>query len=191
MQRANGVKSTVAKSFAKLGIDVICSDSFAKKLTFPGQPAFKAIILHFGNALVLPSGELNRKLLRELIFKEEKERVWLENLLHPLIRNAIQEQIQTVKSPYCIIEIPLLYQKSDFPYLNTILVVTAPENLAISRVMQRDGCSKAEAEAILTLQKNKVQFEKIADDILVNAGDIADLEKDVEQLHRHYLRERN
>jgi dephospho-CoA kinase len=180
-------KSTAAKIFANLDIEVICSDTLAKQLTVANQPAFQAIMQHFGEELRMPNGELNRRLLRDIIFKTESERLWLENLLHPLIRKAIIEHIQQVQSPYCIIEIPLLYKRSDFPFLHAILAISIPDSVTISRVMKRDHCSKAEAEAILTLQKHKIDNETIVDDIIVNTGSLAKLEATVIELHNHYL----
>lgn len=180
-------KSTVARIFAQMGIEVICSDSLAKALTAPGQPAYLEILRHFGDELKMPEGALDRRRLRNIIFKSESERLWLENLLHPLIRQAIAAQISEVKSPYCVIEIPLLYKKADFPWLDSILAVTAPDEIAIARLMQRDHCAKADAEALLALQKNRLDYATLVDDIIINTGTLAALEKETLRLHKHYL----
>lgn len=180
-------KSTAASIFAQLGAEVISSDTLAKELTAAGQPALEKILQHFGKELQLPNGGLNRRALRAIIVKDDQERLWLENLLHPLIRKAIQQRIQQVQGPYCIIEIPLLYKKSDFPYLDSILAITSPDHLAIDRAMHRDHCSRAEAEAMLALQKNRLNCETMVDDIIVNSGSLSSLEEKVTQLHQHYL----
>lgn len=180
-------KSTVARIFADLGIEVISSDGLARALTRSGEPAFLEIIRHFGNDLKMPNGELDRRRLRNIILKNESERLWLENLLHPLIRQGIQEKMRQAKGPFCIIEIPLLYRRQDFPWLNSILAVTTSDELAIKRLMQRDHCSRADAEALLSLQKNRLDNDNLADNILVNTGSLPALENKTLQLYQHYL----
>jgi len=132
------------------------------------------------------NGELNRKKLRDIIVNNAEERRWLEQLLHPLIRHALQTKAQQSKAPYCLIEIPLLYKKSDYPWLDRILVVTAPEPLVLSRLMQRDQCSEAEAKAIYQVQQAQVSYPELADDLLVNAGNFEELSEKINQLHELY-----
>jgi len=79
-------KSTVAQIFTDLGIDVINADHIAKELTVKNSQALKEIVTHFGIGVLNDEGQLNRRVLRELIFNNSLERLWLENLLHPLIR---------------------------------------------------------------------------------------------------------
>lgn len=118
-------KSTVATIFKQLEIEVISADCIAKQLTTKGQAAYTEIAAHFGSEILAADGQLNRRSLREIIFADKNERLWLENLLHPLIRKGIEEQISLCKSAYCVIEIPLLVDKVNYPYLNKILLIAA------------------------------------------------------------------
>lgn len=180
-------KSTVAKMFHHLGAEVICSDTIARALTARNQPALLDIKRHFGNDILLVNGELNRQKLREIIFHHPEERLWLEKLLHPLIRQALYAKAMQSKAPYCIIEIPLLYQKNDYPWLDRILVITTPEKIALERIMQRDQCSLTQAKAIIDVQNAQVNYVDLADDLIVNEGDLMMLEKQIARLHRVYM----
>lgn len=176
-------KSTVASFFKQLGATVISADHIAKELTMPGKPAFQCIVEHFGQTILSPTGELNRRRLRQLIFEDAHERRWLEQCLHPRIRKEIEARISQVQSPYCIIEIPLLTQKADYPYLDRVLLVQADEKQRISRIIARDHHSEAEARAMLATQLEDEQQTALADDILINTGSLTDLQEKISVLH--------
>ena len=183
-------KSTVAAHFAQLGIDVISADHISRTLVNRDQPALQEITRHFGKSVLTQSGELNRRHLRELIINNANERVWLENLLHPLIREKIKQDIAHCKSAYCIIEIPLLTNKSVYPYLNRILLVLADPEQQITRIMARDHCSRDQASALLaTTRADDDKRRLIADDIVVNDASMSLLQIQAEQLHAQYLLE--
>lgn len=180
-------KSTVAGYFANLGIDIISADKIARELTTELQPAFQGIVKHFGDHVLTPTGQLDRRSLRQLIFTNPTERLWLENYLHPLIRKQIELQIPTMQSPYCIIEIPLLRDRTRYPYLNRVLVIVAEAEQQIARLTVRDHCSKEDTLAILATQTNQQILCALADDRITNTGSLGNLEKDVEHLHKKYL----
>jgi len=180
-------KSTVSQFFKKKGIIVISADEAARKLTAIHQPALAAIANYFGQSILTLSGELNRAALRELVFKDPKKRLWLEELLHPLIRQYIQDKIKESQSPYSVIEIPLLNKRSDYPYLDRILLILATHEQQIERVILRDNCSREQAEAILASQIDNNLRQEFADDIISNTDSLLELEKKVEKLHQQYL----
>jgi dephospho-CoA kinase len=181
-------KSTVASYFESLGIEIISADQVAKDLTRSDQPAFQAILTHFGPSVLQSNGELNRSYLRQLIFTHEPNRRWLEQLLHPMIRQMIKHKVTQVQSPYCIIEIPLLTNKANYPYLNRILLVKSDPKEQIGRFMARDNSTKEDAQAILATQQAHVDIHlAMADDVLMNTGSLNELQKKVVVLHDHYL----
>lgn len=180
-------KSTVAEVFAQLNVPIINADKIAKELTAKGQPALQAIVTHYGQELLTTEGELNRRALREIIFTNSQERSWLEHLLHPLIRQAIKEQVASCTSIYCVVEIPLLVDKTLYPYIDRILLVTAPVETQITRIMQRDQCTKEQAlTAIATQPDLKVRLQN-ADDLLINNVEVEQLKNQVMDLHQKYL----
>jgi len=179
-------KSTVAKLFADLGVPIIDADVAAREVTQPNTAAFASIVKHFGKDILLPDGILNRAKLRNIIFVDAKQRLWLEHLLHPLIQKQMKQQIDQLSAPYCIAVIPLLLEVEFYSFINRILVVDAPEHAQIQRVMDRDNTSKLEIEAILKTQAQRKDRKAHAHDIIVNDGVLADLIPQVEKLHEKY-----
>ncbi|KTD49424.1 dephospho-CoA kinase [Legionella rubrilucens] len=179
-------KSSAIRCFKNLGIPVIIADEVAREVTAPGQPALQAIQQHFGDKM-LHQGRLNRSKLRQLIFKHPEERRWLENLLHPLIRQRIETRVTSFEAPYCVIEIPLLLDRSHYPYLNRILVILSEPERLIERVMTRDQHTREEALAILATQPDEAARRAIADDLIINEGSLVELEQTINDLHEKYL----
>lgn len=182
-------KTLVSQLFAQQGVNTYSADAVAKALSSKGQYAYKAIVKHFGPEVLLDNNELNRPFIREIIFSNQKEKKWLESLLHPLIREQLKQLVTQSTSAYCLVEIPLLTNKKTYPYLNRILLVYAPEDIQISRLMQRDACSRQQAEAILYSQPSNTSRLKIADEVLYNDSNLTTLSNGVTVLHQNYLNE--
>ncbi|MBA2656087.1 MAG: dephospho-CoA kinase [Tatlockia sp.] len=181
-------KSTVTQLFKNLGVTIISADEAARELTKADQPALIAIEKYFGKAFISTSGELDRKALRQAIFSNPQQRIWLEQLLHPLIRQYIQAQLEQGVKPYAIVEIPLLKARDDYPYLDRVLLITSPSKLAIERLMLRDNCSEAQAETILALQvAESAERSKFVDDLIENSDTLVELSIKIEKLHGLYL----
>jgi len=181
-------KSTVSRLFANHHVPIIDADEIARKLTQPNHPAYKKIIDHFGKAITTENHELDRKKLRLLIFENQKEKIWLEQLLHPMIQKQIQDDIKQLTFPYCIIVIPLLLETESYQFIDRILVVDAEEPLQIERVTARDGMAITHIKAILESQVPRHHRITKAHEIILNNGKIEDLDHQVEQLHLQYLK---
>jgi dephospho-CoA kinase len=181
-------KSTVAQLFSEHGIPIIDADVAARTVTTPDKPAFASIVKHFGEDIVQKDNTLNRAKLRQHIFNDPKQRHWLEKLLHPLIREEMQQQIDQLKAPYCIAVIPLLLEVEFYSFINRILVVDASETQQIQRVMLRDQTSKKNVEAILNSQAHRNDRRAKAHDVIHNDGKIADLIPQVDKLHALYTK---
>ncbi len=180
-------KSTALNCFAELGINTFSADAVARQITNTNSNVLLALRHHFGDRIFLPSGELNRRALRTIIFSNPIQRQWLEKLLHPLIKQQLQDEIQHVNSQYCVIEIPLLFNRHDFPYINRILLITADESTKLSRIMARDQCSQGDAMAILKAQPSEDFRKSIADDLVINETTADSLRQSIHELHQHYL----
>lgn len=180
-------KTTVAKWFENQGIAVFNADKVARDLTARGTNAYEEIIARHGDAITQTNGEIDRRQLRHVIFADANERLWLEQLLHPLIRDQLAQQVRLSQSPYAVAEIPLLKDKALYPYLNRVLVVTASPEVQIARVMARDHCTIEQARAILQAQPGAQDRLQIADDVLVNDGNMAHLTAQAAVLHNRYL----
>lgn len=181
-------KSAVATIFAQLGIDIIDTDIIAHEIVEPGTPALTKIIEHFGAEITNPDQTLNRKILAKKIFNHVDEKIWLEQLLHPLIRDAVEVAKKKVTSPYCIVVIPLLIETLPNPSIDRILVVASPTHLQISRTRERDQRTESEIMAIIASQATPEERLAVADDIISNDQGLAELSAAVTKLHQKYLK---
>jgi dephospho-CoA kinase len=179
-------KSTAA-DFFKSFADVVDADEIARSIVKPNSMALKAIASHFDKLVIAPDGTLNRPWLRDKIFSEPDEKSWLETLLHPLIRTEIISALHNSKSPYCILMSPLLLETDQHLLTNRILVIDAPEDKQIARVIKRDHATKEAVKAIMSTQLSPLIRLQKADDIVINAADISTLKKSILHLHSVYL----
>ena len=180
-------KSAATAEFEKLGITVVDADVVARQVVMPGTPCLQAIAEHFGNQLLTEGGELNRKALRQRVFSNPREKEWLNELLHPAIRQELISQLELADSPYVILSAPLLLENGLEKYCQRVLVVDIPESLQISRTIQRDDSPKKEVEAIMKAQLSRSERLNKANDVLNNDGSLEQLEQQVLQLHQRYL----
>jgi dephospho-CoA kinase len=180
-------KSTIADYFTKLGIDVIDADKIAREVVTPHSAALNEIAVHFGTSALNKDGSLNRGALRRTIFADPKERRWLEALLHPLIRERLEQDIAHSSSPYVVVVIPLLIESSYQYPIDRVLVIDTPEAQQRSRTHLRDQISKEEIENIISAQVSREQRLAAADDIIHNDKGIEELEQQVNKLHQYYL----
>jgi dephospho-CoA kinase len=180
-------KSAAAQVFVELGVHLIDADQAARWVVEPGRPALASIAEHFGAGVLQADGTLNRSALRELIFKDPQQRLWLEGLLHPLIREEITAYLAKAQSPYAILVSPLLLETSQHSMTQRVLVIDVPEALQIQRTVARDNSNAEQVQAILKVQATREYRLSRADDVIVNDRDQAWLKSEVERLHHFYL----
>jgi dephospho-CoA kinase len=160
-------KSTVSRFFSELGVQIIDADLVARQVVEKGQPALRKIEQHFGHE-VLIDGELNRPFLRQIIFKNEQEKWWLNNLLHPLIRAQIVAQLAKAKGDYVLLEAPLLFENNLDKLTDYDLVVDASPALQVKRACSRDGADEEVIYAIIASQIDSQTRLQKADFIIDN-----------------------
>lgn len=180
-------KSAAAACFAVHGIHVVDADDAARWVVEPGQPGLEGLIERFGSGILQPDGCLDRAALRQQIFSDPQQRLWVEQLLHPLIRQAIADNLAGARSDYALLVSPLLIERGQYRQVRRVLVVDVPEALQLQRVLQRDGGSEAQARAILQAQLSRDERLRYADDVIDNTGSLQALEARVLQLHQHYV----
>ncbi len=180
-------KSTIAELFQQQGIEIIDADLISRELVEPGQPALTAIVEHFGEKLIDQRGQLKRTDLREIVFNDAKERHWLEQLLHPLIKDLLQQRIANFASAYCMLMSPLLLETEQKNLVDRILVVDVSKETQIERTIKRDISSRKTIEAIVASQIDRDKRLEIADDIIDNDNDTTHLLQEVKKLHQLYL----
>jgi dephospho-CoA kinase len=180
-------KSRVADIFEALGVTVIDSDAVAREVVAPGSEGLLAIVQRFGPSVLTEDGQLDRRALREIVFADPSARGDLEALTHPRIRARMGALNRQAHGPYLINAIPLLAETGGRRDFDRVLVVDCPEDLQITRVMTRDRIDETAARAVLAAQASRAARLALADDVIVNDGDLESLRKAVGALHERYL----
>jgi dephospho-CoA kinase len=180
-------KSTVAGLFAALGVPLIDTDQVARDLVAPGSALLASVVSLFGRQILLPDGALDRRALREIVFEDPQSRTELEALLHPAIAVETDQRARRLRDPYLLVAIPLLAERGGRARFGRVLLVDCEESLQLRRLQLRDTVTAQAARAIIDAQAPRAARRAIADDILMNEGDIAALAPQVEALHFKYL----
>lgn len=181
-------KSAVSDRFKNQGIVIVDADVASRVVVEPGKPALASIQEHFGAEMILDDGNMNRALMRELVFKDPTEKTWLEQLLHPLIDEEIEIGLQSATTPYAMLVSPLLIEINQVRFTQRVLVVDVPVQVQIQRTMARDNNSAEQVQSIINAQTPREARLERADDVIVNDGDFAELDMEVDNLHRIYLK---
>lgn len=182
-------KSTVARLFGELGVRWVDADDIAREVVAPGEPALKAIVDRYGDTILNREGRLDRSALRDIVFANEKERRWLEATTHPRIRERLTTRLallQQQDSPYVLLVSPLLFESGQADMVQRKLVVDVAEDVQMERAMARDKIDADQAKAILGSQMPREKRLSLADDVLVNEGDLSALVDAVEALDGRY-----
>ncbi|MFC1519794.1 dephospho-CoA kinase [Pseudomonadota bacterium] len=180
-------KTTVANLFADLGIELVDADIIARQVVAKGSAGLQQIQQHFGASVLLDTGELNRPALREKVFNQPEQRLWLNNLLHPMIRQQMLQAVADAKSIYVIMVVPLLFENGLDRLVNTTLVVDIPPHEQIARTAKRDGVDSTQVEQIINSQIDREQRLQKADAIIDNTQTPEALRHTVQLLHQQYL----
>lgn len=182
-------KTAVTRAFEALGIVVADADLAARDAVAPGSAGLAGIIATFGHDVLDAEGKLDRAAMRRRVFDDADARRRLEGIIHPRVRALLDEQCRTATSPYAIAAIPLLAEvggRTVYPWLQRILVVDVPVETQRQRLIQRDGIDDALAERMIAAQATRAQRLAIADDVIVNAGSLEDLQRRVALLDAQY-----
>lgn len=183
-------KSALEKAFAAHGVVVADADLIARQVVAPGEPALAAVVEHFGAGVLQADGQLDRAALRVRVFGDPDQRRALEAILHPAIRARLKAICRAAPGPYAIAMIPLLTEgggRAAYPWLHRILVVDTPAAVQKARLMQRDGIDATLADQMMAAQASRAERLALADDIVVNDGDIHHLQHAADALHLRYL----
>jgi len=179
-------KSTVANFFSHIGVCVIDADQIAHRLTRNGTREFDLVVEYFGQQILDKNGEIDRRILGQIVFSDTAKRNHLESILHPAIREEMRIKSQKADGPYVVMEIPLLIETGQYREMDRVLVITCPDNIRIKRLMSNRDMSLEKATNILNIQQTDAQRSRFADDILNNNAGLDVLESRVLELHQQY-----
>jgi len=183
-------KSAAADGFAACGAAIVDTDRIAHELTAAGGAALAPLLDAFGPAILQEDGALDRGAMRRLVFADATQRKRLESILHPLIRQESDRQVNRAaetNAPYVVLVVPLLVESGNYrERVQRVVVVDCDESLQIARVMARNGLSEAEVRAILRAQISREARLAAADDVIDNSGDMANLKRQVNMLNANF-----
>lgn len=179
-------KTTISDEFARLGITIVDADLIARDVVAPGSAGLTAICERFGNTILTNDGVLDRAKLRQLVFADPTQTQWLNELLHPLIRTEMKQQLLISDSIYTILSVPLLLENNLDILCDRVLVVDIDEATQIERVSARDNSEISTLKAIIAAQIDRSSRLAKSDDIIDNSGKIPESLAQVRKLHNFY-----
>ncbi len=180
-------KSAVSDAFAALGATIVDTDVIAREVVTPGSPALDEIREQFGGEVLATDGSLDRARMRELVFAEPARRRELEAILHPRIRTETLRRAAAATTPYVIVVVPLMVETGFDRLVDHLIVVDVPEAVQRERLMARDAHDAAQAQRILDAQADRQTRLARGDDVIYNAGALADTQAQVARLHARLL----
>ncbi len=178
-------KTTVCQIFERMGVPVYYADVRAKELMETDKNLVVSIQNEFGNEVYDAEGNLNRKLLAEIVFGNEEKLLKLNSLVHPVVfkDNESWNQVLANKGyPYTLKEAALLVETGSYKTLDKLIVVTAPLQDRIARVMARDAATYDQVTARIKAQLPEEEKVKLADYVIDN-NQIMDLVPQVTKIH--------
>ena len=171
-------KSTVASVWREEGALIIDADDLSRRVVQPGTPGLAAIVERWGPGIVLPTGELDRSALRDVVFRDPGERQHLERIVHPAVqrlRRLEEERAQREGRSIVVADIPLLYEVGMQDEYDVVVLVDAPEPTRIQRLVEDRGLSVDEARRMIDAQWPSERKRPHADYIIDNTGSVEDL----------------
>jgi len=180
-------KSAAAGLFKDIGVDLIDADDLARDALNRNSKGYKLFIEQFGDKYLDEDKNINRELIRKLIFNDSTAKSKLENIIHPIVRSGIEAFIKNTKSDYCIIVVPLIFETNSSKLYDRVLVIDCDVGVQISRTSIRDNQTKSEIENIVNRQASREQRLSIADEVIVNNGSLDLLRNEVLKIHKKYM----
>ena len=187
-------KSTVRRMFEDLGAFGIDADELARQVVEPGTEGAAMLREAFGPGFFNRNGHLDRGLMAQKVFRDPAAKNTIESILHPLIRKAEKERLEQVRvqqpGAVAMVEIPLLAEGGRSKEYDGVVLVTAPENVRVSRLVDAGRYEYNEALARMASQVADGEREKVADWIVDNGRRPEETEKQVKRIYDALVRDR-
>jgi dephospho-CoA kinase len=182
-------KSSVCKLLAAKGIAIIDADQIARELTGSKTPLGVAIIEHFGAGICTASGDIDRALLRQLVFSDHAALSWLNNLVHPAVRSEINSLLGNASAAEVVVVcIPLLFENNLQSEYDLCIAVVCDEDVQLERACARDNMSQQLALKMLASQISNAKRGQLADYLIDNNGTNTHLEQNVDLVFKQLVR---
>lgn len=175
-------KSTVSRLLAERGAVVVDADAIAREVVAPGTPGLAAVVAEFGDAVLLPGGELDREGLGRLVFGDPARLAALNGIVHPLVgaRMAEVEADAAARGAAVVVhDVPLLAENGLAGLYDAVVVVDCPPELQLERLVRQRGMPEEDARARMAAQADRAERLAVADHVVRNDGTLAALEEEV------------
>lgn len=186
-------KSTVVRRLKELGAAVIDADQLAREVVEPGEPALEEIRQRFGPEVIGEDGQLDRARLARIVFEDEEARKALEAIVHPRIRSRMRAKIEEFKAqgePVVVCDIPLLFETGvALDWVDRTVVVYAPKEVQLQRLMARNGLTLEEAERRIAAQMPTEEKARRADAVIDNSRGLEETFRQVDALWKEWMRD--
>ena len=179
-------KSAAAEILKELGLKVIDLDQITHELMRPGELGYIEIKKEFGEKYIDTKGALDRKLLRQEIFSSFDLKKRIESILHPIIFEECNKQLNILKhEKYIVLVIPLLFETKNYiSLIDESLLIDCDLEAQIERVIKRDNVSKALVNRIIKNQMNREEKQLLADKVILNDGNINHLKTQLDSYYK-------
>lgn len=177
-------KSTVAARFAARGAVVVDADRIARQIVEPGQPALAELVERFGEGILQADGDLDRAALAAIAFADDDSRAALNAITHPRIGQGVADQVAAAAAAedpsdptILVLDIPLLVESKLYEHHHALVVVVAPEELRVQRLVEHRAMDADDVRARMAAQITDEERTRDATFVIDNSGDLADLER--------------
>jgi dephospho-CoA kinase len=179
-------KSTVARMLADRGAVIVDADELSRKALEPGTPGFERVCDLFGQDILDEGGRIDRRELATRVFADETKRLALESITHPEVFRLLAEALEAHRGTddVVVFDAPLIVETGFHDAVDVLVVVAADEALQVQRVAEARGMSEDEARSRIAAQADPAARENLADVVIRNDGDLAALERRVDELWR-------
>ena len=178
-------KSTALKAFAQLEWNTISTDEIVSDLWSSDENLIRAVQDHWGKSEIFSRGNIDKEKIARIIFNNPIERVWLENIIQPLVRSKWVSHVEQSNGELQVVEVPLLFEKNLEPYFSYIISVFVPVKIQFSRLLRR-GFSKDEAKSRIASQLSCEEKAKMADVVFLGTGSDVFLSGQVQEFSKNF-----
>lgn len=178
-------KSEVARIFQELGAVIINADQLGHQAYTPHSETWQEVVKTFGEGVLQPSGEIDRKALGGIVFSDPSQLEKLNQIMHPRMARMVEQQIQELRSTGCevvVVEAAVLFEAGWDVLVEEVWTTDAPEEQVVARLQSRNGLSEEEAKKRIGAQMSAQERNSRSQVVVTNGGSLEDLEQTVKEI---------
>lgn len=182
-------KSTVAELLAERSAEVIDADRIARQVVEPGTDGLTEVVDRFGEQVLTDDGRLDRQAVADIVFADDDARADLNAIIHPRVRRRIAERLAAVaeeegeRNRIVVLDVPLLVEGGSDHGYQDVIVVTAPEEVRVQRLVDERDMDPDDVRARIASQASEEERLSVATHVIDNSGTLEELEEQVRQVH--------